>query len=226
MSMQIQIGLFSAEELEAFAVFCNTIAAAQREARVPSAPPGALVGYSDVAQQSAGSGGVVGMATGFIREDQIDNALNAPETAEQKQTRKRRTKAEMEAARAADEAAVLEGRPAAEPVSVSMGAASTTTIATSASPSEDPFPPSELPGDKVKEAFAPTFAAAFKEYQAKNPDHDEFKFMRTKLKLVADKIGMDAAQAFMSGLHFANVSAIKSDVDRDKFIAAVTEELK
>ena len=49
--------------------------------------------------------------------------------------------------------------------------------------------------------------------------------VRFELKKVVEKIGMDGAQKLMSDLGFANVSVVKVDADREKFLAAIDAAL-
>ena len=215
-SVTINMVLSDDVELDIYAVCLQSLAARRREIRKNNrfrevGKASALwAGYGDRAQEREGG-------SASLTDDKPAEAepeQTAGETEEQKQKRKRRTKAEMEAARAAGSCGpVVRQEIDRDGATVSVETAS-----------EDPFPPSEDLNASAK-IEAKDFKARFLAYQADNPDHDESKFMRFELKKVVEKIGMDGAQKLMSDLGFANVSVVKVDADREKFLAAIDAAL-
>jgi len=194
---------------------------------------------------SAGLLGGVGTLAGYA--DDYDSVTERPddpnasfgprredETEEQhgeRVKRKRRTKAEMEAARAAEandahaelvivgvDAGIgdIEVKPTPMPEEGRLTGA------------EDPFPPSEpevhhIVYPPMKPAVFLTtvdFATAYAPYKEANPDKDEGAFLRAELQKLVDRIGMDAAREFMVANGYGAVSKIKPE-ERTAFLTAV-----
>ena len=167
--------------------------------------------------------------------------------------RKRRTKAEMEAARAAEASAgtacVVDGGSADAVTSVNMNLGTGYDGGGAVIVGVDPAVPG---GDKTAEVlvsigadalsvvsikeddpFPPSddpkttagdFATAYAAYKEANPDKDEGAFLRAELQKLVDKIGMDAAREFMVANGYGAVSKIKPE-ERTAFLTAVYGKL-
>jgi len=174
----------------------------------------------------------VGVDLGYAESAQPEDRQEG-ETEEQhgeRVKRKRRTKAEMEAARAAE----ANEAHAELVVGVDQGAGDIEVKPTPAIGggqlvgAEDPFPPSEpevhhIVYPPMKPAVFLTtvdFATAYAPYKEANPDKDEGAFLRAELQKLVDRIGMDAAREFMVANGYGAVSKIKPE-ERTAFLTAV-----
>ena len=178
----------------------------------------------------------VGVDLGYAEAVQTEDRQEG-ETEEQhgeRVKRKRRTKAEMEAARAAEanEAhAELTPEPVvgadqgADDVEVNLPPLAEEGRLTGA---EDPFPPSaDLKAGATSltdTLLAVDFGHVFGIYKEANPDKDEGAFLRAELQKLVDKIGMDAAREFMVANGYGVVSKIKPE-ERTAFLTAVYGKL-
>jgi hypothetical protein len=165
-------------------------------------------------------------AAEFVAAQTEDRREGETEEQHGERKRKRRTKAEMEAARAAE---ANEAHAELAPVvGVDQGAGDTEVVELTPAAeegrltgAEDPFPPSDEP--KTAPA-AVDFATAYARYREANPDKDERAFLRAELQKLVDKSGMDAAREFMVANGYGAVSKIKPE-ERTAFLTAVYSKL-